>query len=144
MNSSKLYKMIIQNKFFEKCFTLCWKMIVQNPRMILVEGPSRGNTYDRTVFREFTSSGSKVFFTVWPALYLHEDGPLLIKGVVKVEWTFLCYEYCWLSVCYYSICNKVLDKNVKEYRFQVSHLICYKRMCYSCNDVLNMYVICQM
>ena len=83
--NSKLYKMIIQNKFFEKCFTLCWKMIVQNPRMILVEGPPRGNTYDRTVFREFTSSGSKVVFTVWPALYLHEGGPLLVKGVVKVE-----------------------------------------------------------
>jgi hypothetical protein len=83
--NSNLYKMIIQNKFFEKCFTMCWKMIVQNPRMILVEGPSRGNTYDRTVFREFTSSGSKVVFTVWPALYLHEDGPLLVKGVVKVE-----------------------------------------------------------
>jgi hypothetical protein len=63
-------------------------MIVQNPRMILVEGPSRGNTYDRTIFREFASSGSKVVFTVWPALYLHEDGPLLVKGVVKVEWTF--------------------------------------------------------
>ena len=60
-------------------------MIVQNPRMILVEGPSRGNTYDRSIFREFASSGSKVVFTVWPALYLHEDGPLLATGAVKVE-----------------------------------------------------------
>ena len=85
MNSSKLYKMILQNKFFEKCFTLCWKMIVQNPRMILVEGPSRGKTYDRNILREFTRNGSKVVFTVWSALYLHEDGPLLATGAVKVE-----------------------------------------------------------
>jgi hypothetical protein len=63
------------------------------------------------------------------------------KGRMNI---FLCYEYCWLSVCYYSICNTVLDKNVKENRFQVSHLIRYKRVCYSGNDVLNMYVICQM
>ena len=85
MNSSKLYKMILQTKFFEKCFTLCWKMIVQNPRMILVEGPSRRKTYDHNILREFTRNGSKVVFTVWSALYLHEDGLLLVKGVVKVE-----------------------------------------------------------
>jgi hypothetical protein len=53
--------------------------------MILVEGPSRGKTYDRNIFREFTRNGSKVVFTVCSALYLHEDGPLLAKGVVKVE-----------------------------------------------------------
>ena len=77
--------MILQNQFFEKCFTLCWKMIVQNPRMILVEGPSRGKTYDRNIFREFTGNCSKVVFTVCSALYLHEDGPLLPTGAVKVE-----------------------------------------------------------
>jgi hypothetical protein len=53
--------------------------------MILVEGPSRGKTYDRNIFREFTRNGSKAVFIVCSALYSHEDGPLLAKGVVKVE-----------------------------------------------------------
>jgi hypothetical protein len=40
--------------------------------------------YDKNVYREFVKSGDKVTFVVWPALFLHDGGPLLNKGVVQV------------------------------------------------------------
>lgn len=60
-------------------------MVIQDPPMFLHPGVKKGGTFDKSVYREYTSSGQKVVFTVWPALYLHEGGPLLQKGVVKVE-----------------------------------------------------------
>jgi hypothetical protein len=39
--------------------------------------------YDKGTYREFVKSGDKVAFVVWPALFLHEGGPLLNKGVVE-------------------------------------------------------------
>ncbi|VDI68229.1 Hypothetical predicted protein [Mytilus galloprovincialis] len=58
---------------------------MQDPPMILQEGPKPGSTYDRNIFREYTSSGTKVEFTIWPALMLNVGCPLLVKGVVSVE-----------------------------------------------------------
>lgn len=78
-------KDILPTVFFEKCIKLCWMMIMQDPPMILQEGPKPGSTYDRNIFREYTSSGTKVEFTIWPALMLNEGGPLLVKGVVSVK-----------------------------------------------------------
>ncbi|XP_076117728.1 uncharacterized protein LOC143085329 [Mytilus galloprovincialis] len=80
-----MIKDILPTTFFEKCVTLCWMMIMQDPPMILQEGPKPGSTYDRNIFREYTSSGTKVEFTIWPALILNEGGPLLVKGVVSVK-----------------------------------------------------------
>jgi hypothetical protein len=40
------------------------------------------DVFDRLAFKEFTKSGTKVDYLVWPALYLYKDGPLLSKGVV--------------------------------------------------------------
>lgn len=76
---------IVQTSFFKSCVNICWKMVIQDPPMFLHPGVKKGGTFDKSVYREYTSSGQKVVFTVWPALYLHEGGPLLQKGVVKVE-----------------------------------------------------------
>lgn len=76
---------IVQMSFFKSCVNICWKMVIQDPPMFLHPGVQKGGKFDKAVYREYTSSGQKVVFTVWPALYLHEGGPLLQKGVVKVE-----------------------------------------------------------
>ncbi|CAC5407312.1 unnamed protein product [Mytilus coruscus] len=81
----KILETIMSTSFFTKCFKLCWKMVVQDPPMFLDEGPQKDKAFDKNVFREYTSSGTKVVFTVWPALYLHKNGALLVKGVVKVK-----------------------------------------------------------
>lgn len=79
-----MYDFVKGTPFFDKCVKLCWKMILQDPPMTL-EVAKKGDTIDKNVYREYTSSGKTVVFSVWPALLLHENGPLLIKGVVKVK-----------------------------------------------------------
>ncbi|CAC5407311.1 unnamed protein product [Mytilus coruscus] len=81
----KILEVIKSTLFFTKCFKLCWKMVVQDPPMFLDEGPQKEKAFDKNVFREYTSSRTKVVFMVWPALYLHKNGALLVKGVVKVK-----------------------------------------------------------
>lgn len=81
-----IFKKVIWNsEYFAKCLKICWKMITQEPPMVLEEGPEPGKTYDRNVFREYTQSGTTVEFTIWPALRLHKDGPILSKGVLKLK-----------------------------------------------------------
>ncbi|VDI77077.1 Hypothetical predicted protein [Mytilus galloprovincialis] len=77
----KIFETIMSTSFFNKCFKLCWKMVIPDPPMFLVIRPQK----DKNVFREYTSSGTKVVFTVWPALYLHKNGALLVISVVKVK-----------------------------------------------------------
>ena len=58
-------------------------MAIQDPVMHLDEELTPDTAYDKSVYREFIKSGNKVAFVVWPALFFHEDGPLLIRGVVQ-------------------------------------------------------------
>lgn len=67
--------------FVDKCVELCWMMQIQDPPMSLDFGSSK--TVDQHMFRLFTRSGNVVDFVVWPALLLHENGPLVQKGVVQ-------------------------------------------------------------
>uniref|UniRef100_K1QC94 Mitochondria-eating protein C-terminal domain-containing protein n=1 Tax=Magallana gigas TaxID=29159 RepID=K1QC94_MAGGI len=53
-----------------------------DPPMCLVDF-GRGLEFNSNEMRSFTKSGKFVDFVVWPALYLHEDGPLLSKAVVQ-------------------------------------------------------------
>ena len=75
---------LISSTFYEKCIELCWYMVIQDPAMYLDEDISPGTVIDKNAYREFTKKGEKVEYVVWPALYLHKDGPLLYKGVVQV------------------------------------------------------------
>jgi hypothetical protein len=44
-----------------------------------------GERFDKNIFKEYTKSGPTVDFVVWPALYLHENGPLVGKGVAEAR-----------------------------------------------------------
>ncbi|XP_061184512.1 uncharacterized protein LOC133192535 [Saccostrea echinata] len=67
--------------FVYRCIELCWMMHIQDPPMYLkFESP---NVIDKNIFRLFTRSGERPDYVVWPALLLHEDGPLVQKGVVQ-------------------------------------------------------------
>ncbi|KAK3582926.1 hypothetical protein CHS0354_009733 [Potamilus streckersoni] len=39
--------------------------------------------FDLGKFRAFTQAGERVAFVVWPALLLHEDGPVLVRGIAQ-------------------------------------------------------------
>ena len=58
-------------------------MAIKDPVMHLDEELILDTAHDTSVYREFGKNGDKVKFVVWPALFLHEGGPLLNKGVVQ-------------------------------------------------------------
>ncbi|XP_061163722.1 uncharacterized protein LOC133172903 [Saccostrea echinata] len=68
--------------YIQKCVQYCWFMCVQDPNMHVVVWTS-GTKFDNNEMKSFTKIGQYVDFTVWPALYLHKDGPLLSKAIVQ-------------------------------------------------------------
>ncbi|KAK3578299.1 hypothetical protein CHS0354_004206 [Potamilus streckersoni] len=77
------------NSFTEECTRLCWLMNIQDPQMFLsfgqvsFIGEGGPSPFDNTCFISYTHNGMYVEFVVWPALFLHEGGPLLKKGVAQ-------------------------------------------------------------
>ncbi|XP_052078824.1 uncharacterized protein LOC127716616 isoform X2 [Mytilus californianus] len=67
--------------YIENCAKICYLAAVQDPPMFFQFKPE--DVYDKQVFKEYTTMGRRVKFLVWPALFLHKDGPLLSKGVVQ-------------------------------------------------------------
>lgn len=43
----------------------------------------RGKRFHTDVYKPYSQSGEYVDFLVLPALYLHENGPLLAKGIAQ-------------------------------------------------------------
>ncbi|XP_052077502.1 uncharacterized protein LOC127715482 [Mytilus californianus] len=84
--NEKLISSLLKTTFFEKCIHLCWSMAIQDPMMQLDKDLQPGTVFDKSQYKEFVKSGDTVSFVVWPALYLHENGPLLYKGVVQAYW----------------------------------------------------------
>ncbi|XP_060602792.1 uncharacterized protein LOC132755875 [Ruditapes philippinarum] len=70
--------------FIKKCIFLGWMMVVQSPPMCLATC-KEGERFDSNIFKVYTKSGPTVDFVVWPALYLHENGPLIGKGVAEAR-----------------------------------------------------------
>lgn len=67
--------------FIDRSVEVCWMMQIQDPPLYL-EFDSTENI-DKSLFRLFTKNGRSLDFVVWPALLLHENGPLVHKGVVQ-------------------------------------------------------------
>ncbi|CAC5392370.1 unnamed protein product [Mytilus coruscus] len=79
-------ELLMETTFFEKCVHLCWSMAIQDPVMYLDDDLKAGMPLDKNTYKEFVKSGDKVVYVVWPALFLHRNGPLLYKGVAQVSW----------------------------------------------------------
>ncbi|VDI63566.1 Hypothetical predicted protein [Mytilus galloprovincialis] len=79
-------KYLMKTPFFDQCVNLCWCMVIQDPVMHLDGDITQGTTFDKNTYKEFVKSGNKVKYVVWPALFLHKDGPLLHKGIVQAYW----------------------------------------------------------
>lgn len=81
---STLFNLKPSKPFIESCTEMCWFMTMQQPPMVFYFGGHKKNTQlERDYFQFYTKSGSLLDFVVWPALKLHENGPLLRKGVAE-------------------------------------------------------------
>ena len=56
-------------------------MRLRGPPMHLVFDTT--GRFDDAYFRQYTKSGKEIDYIVWPYLQLHENGPLLSKGVAQ-------------------------------------------------------------
>ncbi|KAL3879275.1 hypothetical protein ACJMK2_031577 [Sinanodonta woodiana] len=75
---------LIQTYILE-CVQLCWLMHIQTPPLCLDLKTIKGQVVDKNSYMEYTKKGKKIAFVVWPALFLHEDGPVLRKGVAQCQ-----------------------------------------------------------
>lgn len=74
-------------KYAYKCAELCWLMVVCDPPMCLSEDKEK-ETFLPEKFKPYTKSlkdlkNPIIVLHVWPALHLHDSGPLLAKGVAQ-------------------------------------------------------------
>uniref|UniRef100_A0A8W8LCD9 Mitochondria-eating protein C-terminal domain-containing protein n=2 Tax=Magallana gigas TaxID=29159 RepID=A0A8W8LCD9_MAGGI len=69
--------------FLLKCVHICWLMVGQDPPVFLRFSDKCKDKFNKDIYREYTASGKMLDFVVWPAIFLHENGPLLKKGVAQ-------------------------------------------------------------
>ncbi|XP_053389590.1 protein starmaker-like [Mercenaria mercenaria] len=71
-------------EYIKKCVNICWSMHRNEPP-VFVEFPDNTEDikFDTNKFKPYTKSGTYIDYIVWPAVYLHEGGPLLCKGVAQ-------------------------------------------------------------
>ncbi|XP_060608166.1 uncharacterized protein LOC132760244 [Ruditapes philippinarum] len=70
--------------FVAKAFEVIWLMTIQNPPMIF-KWQKRDEPVDKERFTFYTKRGNTIKQTVWPAVLLHESGPLMSKGIVQAQ-----------------------------------------------------------
>lgn len=58
-------------------------MVDRDNPIYMKSSEKRGSEFDTDLYRYYTRSGQKVDYIVWPALFLHENGPLLCKGIAQ-------------------------------------------------------------
>ncbi|XP_061184927.1 girdin-like [Saccostrea echinata] len=73
--------------YARQCASLCWRMSIRDPPIFVRFEFRRGTEFNTDILRRYTKTGGYVDFIVWPALYLHESGPVLSKGVAQPKHT---------------------------------------------------------
>lgn len=70
------------NAFIAQAVKLVWMMKMQTPPMQLIWAETNAPV-DKNKFTFYTKRGDITKQCVWPAVLLHENGPLTSKGVVQ-------------------------------------------------------------
>ena len=65
-------------KYVEGCTEIMWHTQIQSPPIYL-----DFETTNKDWFKKFTSPGNVIDYIVWPVVFLHENGPLLAKGIAQ-------------------------------------------------------------
>ncbi|XP_052279953.1 tax1-binding protein 1 homolog isoform X12 [Dreissena polymorpha] len=70
--------------FWVKCLEICWLMVIQDPPVYMdIEIDKQGQMFDHAAYRPYTQTGYEFDYVVWPALYTHQGGDILHKGVAQ-------------------------------------------------------------
>lgn len=71
--------------FAERCVELCWFMQITQPPIHLSACFPEKRIMNNDIFKAYMKSGRVIDYIVWPVMYLHENGPLLTKGIAQPE-----------------------------------------------------------
>ncbi|XP_060582843.1 uncharacterized protein LOC132739193 [Ruditapes philippinarum] len=66
-----------------ECLEVCWFMAVQDPPVAFAALLTNGSSFETELYKPYTISGTHVEYVVWPPLVLHENGPILAKGIAQ-------------------------------------------------------------
>ncbi|XP_062610715.1 uncharacterized protein LOC134272507 [Saccostrea cucullata] len=69
--------------YARKCMELCWYMAVQSPPMVIISAVQCKGPFDEKYYSRYTATGDLIDYVVWPCTLLHENGPVLAKGVAQ-------------------------------------------------------------
>lgn len=69
--------------FVKECVETCWLMAIQDPPIVICPIPRNGDVLNTEMYKPYMRSGRLIQFVVWPALLLHDSGPVLAKGVAQ-------------------------------------------------------------
>ncbi|KAK3580461.1 hypothetical protein CHS0354_035503 [Potamilus streckersoni] len=80
--------------YIDECVRICWYMCIKNPPMHLDFGENEKKTttvnetsvlryFNKTKFMSYTKDGEYIHYVVWPALFLHDGGNMMRKGVAQ-------------------------------------------------------------
>ena len=59
-------------------------MCIQDPPLVFLDKLDRGAQFDNEKFRKYSTTGADKFdYLVWPALLLHQGGPVVAKGIAQ-------------------------------------------------------------
>ena len=73
----------ILRPFVEECVTICWLMSIQDPPVVLGPDVKHSEPFNGELYKAYTKTGPRVDYLVWPAVFLHEGGSILCKGVAQ-------------------------------------------------------------
>lgn len=73
------------NAYAIACVQLCWCMVLQSPQLCIESTYKPEDNFNTNNYKYYKTKGNKYKFIVWPVLYLHKNGPILLKGVAEAE-----------------------------------------------------------
>lgn len=72
------------NAFVKRTIELVWMMKTQDTPMVLTWAKPH-DIFDRNQFGQYTRKGKYIDYAVWPGVLLHNEGPLMSKGIVQCK-----------------------------------------------------------
>lgn len=110
-DDSKIIHVLTQpeiTEYMTKCIELCLLMVATDPPVVVHvsenrsganliqtgEGTEKSAIFNKDLFKEYTTRGHYLDFIVWPALFLHQDGPMLSKGIAQGS-VDVCKRQSW-------------------------------------------------
>lgn len=56
---------------------------IQDPPLVFGPNVRTGDPFNTDLYKAYTRSGKRIEYVAWPALLLHENGPVLCKGIAQ-------------------------------------------------------------